>query len=176
MNLTDLGSRICVLGPSNSGKSTLAAAIGRSRDLPVVHLDLYRHLPGTHWKLRPDDEFASLHDTAVATDRWIIEGNYSALLPGRLERATGMILLDASGLASVVRYTRRTLWQRNRVGGLEGTRDRMSWGMLRFILGPGQANRARYAALFEEQTLPKISLPTRRALRRFFRDENLSTR
>ena len=37
MNLSDLGDRICILGPSNSGKSTLADAIARKRGLEPVH-------------------------------------------------------------------------------------------------------------------------------------------
>ena len=43
--LQDLGQRICILGPSSSGKSTLAAAIGDACGLEVVHLDLLHHLP-----------------------------------------------------------------------------------------------------------------------------------
>lgn len=33
--LDDLGSRICILGPGNSGKSTLAQVIARKRGLPA---------------------------------------------------------------------------------------------------------------------------------------------
>lgn len=33
MSLSDLGNRICMLGPSNSGKSTLVNAIARKRGL-----------------------------------------------------------------------------------------------------------------------------------------------
>jgi serine kinase of HPr protein (carbohydrate metabolism regulator) len=36
MTIDDLGPRICIMGPSNSGKSTLAEAIVRARDLPLV--------------------------------------------------------------------------------------------------------------------------------------------
>jgi Cytidylate kinase len=39
MQLPDLGERICILGPSNSGKSTLAEAIARKRGLQAVHSD-----------------------------------------------------------------------------------------------------------------------------------------
>jgi len=47
MTLVELGTRISTMGPSNSGKSTLAEAIGRARNLEVVHLDRLRHLPHT---------------------------------------------------------------------------------------------------------------------------------
>jgi adenylate kinase family enzyme len=173
MLLDDLGPRICVLGPSNSGKSTLAAAIGAARHLSIVHLDQYRHRPGTQWELRPDDEFASLHASAIAAERWIVEGNYSTLLPARLQRATGLIVLEASAPASLGRYLRRTLRDHERIGGLDGTRDTVNPEMVRYIIGSGRRARARYAVLFQESRLPKIRLPSRRALQRFYRDEGL---
>lgn len=57
MKLSDFGDRICILGPSNSGKSTLADAIARKRGLTPIHLDLLFHLPNTDWLQRPRDEF-----------------------------------------------------------------------------------------------------------------------
>jgi adenylate kinase family enzyme len=173
VDLDDLGVRVCILGPSNSGKSTLASAIGQARGLPIVHLDRYRHRPGTQWELRPDSEFMQLHDEAIDREQWVIDGNYSKLLPQRLARATGFILLDASAPASLLHYLVRTLSMRQRVGGLEGTSDRLSWEMIHYILGPGRTNRSKYRALFAELDLPKIYLPDRRALEGFYRRETL---
>jgi adenylate kinase family enzyme len=76
MNLSDLGDRICILGPSNSGKSTLANAIARKRGLEAVHLDVLHHLPNTDWEPRSRDEFIALHDAAIAGERWVMDGNY----------------------------------------------------------------------------------------------------
>lgn len=176
MDLVDLGQRICILGPSNSGKSTLAAAIGRVRSLPVIHLDQYRHLPGTHWVERPDIDFERMHNGAIDTDEWVIEGNYSRWLPGRLRRATGLVLLDASTVASIVRYFRRTLFEPDRAGSLEGTRDRVRVEMLRFILGPTRKNRLRYRDAFDEFDRPKVLLPDRAALQNFYRRNGLTRR
>ena len=36
IDLSALGNRICILGPSNSGKSTLADAIARNPQVPAV--------------------------------------------------------------------------------------------------------------------------------------------
>ena len=55
--LAALGERIPILGPSNSGKSTLAQVIARTIASEAVHLDQLRHLPGTNWVERPDEEF-----------------------------------------------------------------------------------------------------------------------
>ena len=101
MTLAELGCRICIFGPSSTGKSTLAMAIGRSRGLPVVHLDQLHHQPGTDWQPRPIEEFFALHDEAVAGASWVIEGNYSLCVSQRLSRATGVILLDASATTSL---------------------------------------------------------------------------
>lgn len=173
MDLDDLGDRLCIVGPSNSGKSTLAAAIGRVRGLPVVHLDQYWHLPGTQWVERGADEFAALHAAAVTGDRWVIEGNYSRWLPERLDRATGLIALESTTTATVLRYLRRTWSRQERVGGLEGTHDRVSLAMLRFLLGPSRRNRNRYRRLQEESAIPSVLLPDRAALDRFTRANGL---
>ncbi len=173
MILDDLGPRVCIMGPSNSGKSTLATALGMSRALPIVHLDQLRHLPGTQWEVRPDDEFHALHERAIATERWVIDGNYSQLLDARLDRATGLILLDASAPASLVRYLRRTWGNGARLGGLDGVTDRANWEMISFIAGPAQASRRRYRELFEGLELPKVFLRNRHALERFYERQGL---
>ena len=114
--LASLGRRICILGPSNSGKSTLAAALGVQMGLPVIHLDQLHHQPGSDWVPRPADEFTALHDAALAGDEWVIEGNYSRLFAARFARATGIILLDLSTPLSLWRYARRTLFERHSPG------------------------------------------------------------
>ena len=175
MRLDDLGSRICILGPSNSGKSTLACAIGRARALDVVHLDLLYHRPGTDWDARPELEFQALHDRAILSEGWVMDGNYTRYLPQRLACATGVILLDVSTPISLVRYIRRTLFERGqRAGALPGGRDSLKWTMIRHIAGVQRRNRARYAERFGQLALPKIALSSRRAVQAFYGVEGLS--
>ncbi len=168
MDLNALGPRICIMGPSSSGKSTLAAAIGRARDLPVVHLDQLHHLPDTNWRPRPEAEFIALHDAAIAEPRWVMEGNYSRCVPQRLARATGLILLDASTATSLLRYVRRSLFERQRHGALEGGRDSVKWAMIRHITVATPPSRQRYRALFDKVELPKVLLADPDALKRFY--------
>lgn len=173
MQLQELGRRICVLGPSNSGKSTLAAAIAAKLGLPAVHLDQLHHLPGTDWQPRPTAAFVALHDAAIAGDSWVMDGNYSACLPQRLGRATGMILLDISAPASLLRYFRRTLFERQRVGTLEGGLDSVKWLMIHHIAVVSPKNRRRYAAMFDGIGLPKVRLASIGAINRAYRAWNL---
>ncbi|TPN89603.1 AAA family ATPase [Mesorhizobium sp. CU2] len=174
MHLSDLGDRICILGPSNSGKSTLANAIARKRGLEAVHLDLLFHLPNTDWVQRPKAEFIALHDAAIAGERWVMDGNYSVCMPQRFKRATGLILLDVSTPASLLRYFRRTLFETGRVGALEGGRDSVKWDMIRHIAVTTPRNRQRYRTMFDGLDLPKLHLSSVKAIKQRFRECGLS--
>ena len=169
MRLEELGERICILGPSNSGKSTLAAAIARKRGLGAVHLDQLHHLSHTDWKVRPSHEFVALHDKAIANDRWVMDGNYSKLFPKRFERATGVILLDISTGASLFRYVRRTLFAGRRFGALEGGQDSLKFAVLHHIGVVTPENRKRYAQVYRQLPLPKIHLPSIRMINECYR-------
>ncbi|QWC57551.1 AAA family ATPase [Erythrobacter sp. 3-20A1M] len=173
MTLDELGTRICIMGPSNSGKSTLAQAIGRARSLEVVHLDQLRHLPHTDWVPRPPDEFAARHDKAITGDSWVIEGNYSWLLPQRLERATGFILLDVPTTTSLYRYVRRCWFEGDRRGALEGGRDSVKWDMIRHIAFDTRANRMHYRDMIDGMSLPNMQITTTGALAAFYRANGL---
>lgn len=174
MMLDDLGPRICIMGPSNSGKSTLAAAIEASRGLPAIHLDQLHHQPGTDWVPRAYDDFVALHDAAIAGGCWVIEGNYSRCLPQRLKRATGMILLETSTLVSLWRYVRRCWFERDRIGGLEGGRDSVKWQMLHHIAVVTPRNRKRYRELLADIAPPTMVLAKPGDLERFYRTERLT--
>ncbi len=162
--LSELGERICIMGPSNSGKSTLAAAIARKMRTEAIHLDLLFHLPGTDWEPRTFADFQRLHDAALVAPRWVMDGNYSQLLTQRLTRATGFILLDIPAPLSLFRYVRRSLLQRDRIGSLEGGKDSVKWSMLKHIAITTPKNRGRYAALWGTVELPKVCLMSSRQI------------
>ena len=171
--LAELGERICILGPSNSGKSTLADAIAKKRGLKAIHLDQLYHLPHTDWQARRADEFLALHDEAITGERWVIDGNYSKCLPQRLERATGLILLDVSTAASLLRYVRRTLFDRGRVGALDGGQDSLKLSMIHYIVVVQPAKLRSYVELYRECRLPKMNLTSIRAIKAIYREWGL---
>jgi adenylate kinase family enzyme len=171
--LDDLGPRICIMGPSNSGKSTLASAIGRARGLTPIHLDQLHHRPNTNWQPRPDEEFIALHDEALSGASWVMDGNYSRCLPQRLARATGFILLDISTITSLLRYLRRSWFERDRLGSLEGAKDSVKWEMIRHIAVTTRQNRRRYKEMFDHISLPKVRLSTAREIIRFYQSKGL---
>jgi adenylate kinase family enzyme len=171
--LTALGSRIMICGTSNTGKSTLAYTIGHKLGLPVVHLDQFRFLPNTDWQERSDAEFRALHDAAILNDLWVMDGNYSALTPQRLERATGIILLSDNRLRNFLRYLRRTLFQRDRIGNLEGNRDSLKWDMVTWVLVRAPRSIERYRRALPASGLPFIELNSMREVRRAYAEWGL---
>ena len=91
--------RILVLGSGGSGKSTLARALGDRLGLPVVHLDL--HFWNFGWKPTPDTEWQERVRRLVASDRWVMDGNFSGTLPLRVARSQAVVFLDLPRLVCV---------------------------------------------------------------------------
>lgn len=172
--LASLGERIMVCGPSNSGKSTLSVALAGKLGLEIFHLDLFRHLPDTDWVERSDQEFAALHDEAITHERWVMDGNYSKLMPQRLARTTGIIWLNDGRWANFVRYLWRTLFQREaRLGALTGNKDSIKWEMVRWILVVQPPRHAASIARLRQAGLPLVELRSMRELKQLYREWGL---
>lgn len=99
--------RIAILGCSGGGKSSLARALSRKLNLPLIHLDALHWLPG--WVERDRTEFRRLQAEIVAADAWVIDGNYSNTLDLRLPRADTIVVIDRSRLLCLWRVTWRWL-------------------------------------------------------------------
>ncbi|WP_225578090.1 hypothetical protein [Rhodanobacter sp. 7MK24] len=94
-------------------------------------------------------------------------------MPQRIQRATGIILLDISAPLSLFRYLARCLSGHARVGALEGGRDRVTWNMLHHIAVVTPGNRKRYAEIFRRIALPKIRLASIGAIDGFYQQSSL---
>jgi adenylate kinase family enzyme len=163
--LAELGPRICIFGPSNAGKSTLANAIGRKLGAPAIYLDQLHHQPDTNWVVRSREEVVALHSAAIATERWVMEGNYMGLLKDRAMRATGVVLLGTDRWTALGRYIRRTLFEGERLGMLAGAENKLSGEMVRFILIEQPRKRQRDVELLRATGLPMIQLESMGELR-----------
>jgi adenylate kinase family enzyme len=143
-------------------------AIGRKLGLPAIHLDQLRFLPGTDWQERPDADFKVLHDAAIAGESWVMDGNYSFLTPQRLARATGIILVYDGRWPSFARYLWRTLFQRDRAGALEGSKDSVKWTMVHWLLVRGPRRVKAYRQTLRAAGLPFLELASMRELQRLY--------
>ena len=165
--LADLGQRICILGRSNSGKSTLAQALSHALDIPCFHLDQHAHIENTAWVPKDGELFAQEHLAMVAQDAWIIDGNYSRVMPERLKRATAVIWLDLPLGGCLFRYLMRCVKrdkQAVRAGGLEGATNEFSFGMMYHMFVNYSKNRSVYRGLLAQHLTPECPVVSLRSL------------
>lgn len=81
-----------IVGPSGTGKSTLARRLGAQLDVPVIHLDAHYWRAG--WKEPPKDEWSAQVDELLAHPSWIMDGNYSGTFEKRIAAADTIVFLD----------------------------------------------------------------------------------
>ncbi len=99
--------RISVVGSPGSGKSTLSRALAGRLGLPHVELDAIHHQPG--WVPLPAEEYRRRVAELAARDRWVVDGNYSAVRPLVWARADTVIWLDPPRRTVMRRLIWRTL-------------------------------------------------------------------
>jgi adenylate kinase family enzyme len=125
--------RILVIGSPGAGKSTLARRIAEARDLPVIHLDREYWQP--HWVEPSKAAWAERVADLAARPAWVMDGNYSGTLQGRLSRATTVVWLDLARWRCMLRILKRVLRYRGTVRPdmAEGCPERFSLEFLRFV-------------------------------------------
>jgi adenylate kinase family enzyme len=121
--------RIAVVGSSGSGKTTLARGLGQALDLPFIELDAINWQAGwTDLNTSDPAEFVRRVETAVASDAWISDGNYSRVRPMLWKRATHLVWLDYDRSVIMRRVIRRS-FHRSLTGRelWPGTGNRETW-------------------------------------------------
>ena len=84
--------RVIVVGTSCSGKTTLAWQLAQVLGAPHVKLDGIHWMPG--WQERPVEEVRRMVSEAAAAERWVMDGNYTAVRDIIWGRATTVIWLN----------------------------------------------------------------------------------
>jgi adenylate kinase family enzyme len=106
--------RVSVIGNSGSGKTTLGRALAEALDAPFVELDSIFHQPG--WTELPSEQFRERVSAVVGGDRWVVDGNYSAVRDLVWERADTVVWLTLPRWLVTGRLLRRTVTR-----GVRGT-------------------------------------------------------
>ncbi len=170
--------RISVVGNSGSGKTTLAVALAETLGLPMVELDAEFHQPG--WEPRPTEEFRARVATLTAGPRWIVDGNYSAVVRDLVwARADTVVWLDLPRWRVVSQLvprtvgravTRRELWNGNREPFTGMFRWDPERSILRWSWTRHRVYRTRYEAAMEDPAhthLRFVRLGSRAEIARF---------
>jgi adenylate kinase family enzyme len=127
-----VGRRIHVIGNSCSGKSTLAAQLAATLDIPLVELDALNWLPGWVGLNETDPaEFERRIREATSGDAWVVAGSYAGFARRLFwDRLETVVWLDLSMPLLLRRVIARS-WRRWRSRELLwGTNHESFWRQL----------------------------------------------
>ncbi len=168
-SLASLGTKICIIGPSNSGKSTLAQKLGQKLNLAICHLDQLAHLEHTNWQRRPDTDFVAEHDAFIQNENWVMDGNYSICMPQRFARASAIIWLDPPLIGFLGRYILRSLANNDqRAGNLTGAKVQFSLQLIKYTFFNYPKNRQKYNGLLQASHKPLIKIKSMSELNKYY--------
>jgi energy-coupling factor transporter ATP-binding protein EcfA2 len=168
--------RILVLGRTGSGKTTLARQVASALEVPHIELDALYFGPGFSRA-----ELPVLRERTcerIAVDRWVTDGNKSAVRDLVWPRADTVVWLDYPLTVSLWRLAKRAAWRTSdlrkqaETGGAGGNSlSRQVFaaaaGVLR-ALRSHRGQRRRYPRMFalpQHQHLAVVRLRTPRATR-----------
>jgi adenylate kinase family enzyme len=148
--------RIAVIGSTGSGKTTLARRIGAILGIPHIELDALHWQP--NWTPTSGEAFRGAVDDATCGERWVIDGNYSAVRDIVWPRADALVWLDYPLPLIMSRLARRTADRIVRKTELwSGNRERLGNALSRdsLFLWALQYHRVRRPLLPAEFALPE---------------------
>jgi len=155
--------RVIVIGSSCSGKTTLARRLAELLGSPHIKLDALHW--GPDWSEVPRERFRAALEKRVEGDRWVVDGNYSAVRDIVWERATDAAWLNyrfhvvfGRALARTLRriVLREELFNGNRESFRKAFLSRDS--ILLWVIRTFNRRRRNYRALFESGVFPNIRL------------------
>lgn len=171
--------RVAVIGSSGSGKSTFARRLAAATGSDHIELDAVNWQPGWRGLHEHDpDEFRRRVAVRLDGEAWVTDGNYSAVRPLILARATDVVWLDYPRPLVMARVIRRSFVRA--VGGRElwpGTGNTEQFARwldrehpIRWAWDTFHRRRGQYEALFADPALAHLR---RRRLERPWQAEAL---
>lgn len=163
--------RICIIGGSGTGKTTLANNLGKQLNLPVYHIDGIHHLQ--NWEIRDKDERDKIILEKANEDKWIIDGTYHSTLKQRLERADFVIYLDYSTIAQVKGVFGRFVKNHGKEKPeIPGCKEKMDWEFFCWVVNWRKNKRQMIIETLEQIDSSKIHIfKTRRQLNKWYKNE-----
>lgn len=151
--------RILILGRTGSGKTTLARELAAATGVPHVELDALYF--GPDLSTVPLSVLRERTSAAIAGDRWVTDGNKSAVRDLVWPRADTVIWLDYPFVVSLRRLGKRALWRTSVIKAQAAEREDGKAGVPRQLLSAAKGvltalrshkgQRREYPRMFAEQ-------------------------
>lgn len=143
-------ARVLVWGCSGSGKTTFARKLCGITGLPFVSLDQHFWLPG--WQPRPWGAFRAEMAPILASEDWVIDGNYLTALDGaQVSRATHIFFFDLPRWLCLVSVLARvfTGYGKVRPEMAPGCPERIDLDFLKYVWSYRQKQQPKVEAVVE---------------------------
>lgn len=162
--------RICIIGGSGTGKTTLAKNLGKQLNLPVYYIDGIHHLK--NWEIRDKDERDKIILEIINKDKWIIDGTYKSTLKQRLKKADCVIYLDYSTFAQIRGILGRFIKKHGKEKEeIPGCKEKMSWDFFWWVVNWRKNKRPTIIKNIQEVNNEKIHIfKTRRELNKWYKN------
>lgn len=156
--------RVSVVGNSGSGKTTLGKALARRLAVPFVELDSIAHQP--NWQRLPKPEFVARVSDLIATDGWVVDGNYGAVQSQVWSRADTVVWFDLprrTVMRQVITRTvrrgllRQELWNGNRESLANLYKMDPEESVIRWAWTKHDTYRTRYAEAAADPSLAHLT-------------------
>lgn len=143
--------KVIVIGSPGAGKSYFSKQLSALTNIPLIHMDnLYWHEDKTHIT---HEELVEKLNEVVATDSWLIDGNYISTMELRMKEADTIFYLDFSTELCIEGIKSRVGKKRTDIPWIEESLDEE---FFQFVSEFRQTTGPQIEALLEKYSNKKI--------------------
>lgn len=163
-------NRVCIIGGSGTGKTTLANNLGKDLNLPIYHIDGIHHLK--NWEIRNKEERDKIILEKINEEKWIMDGTYHSTLKSRLEKSDYIIYLDYSTIAQIKGVLGRFIKNHGKEKPeIPGCEEKMSWKFFWWVVNWRKNKRQFIIENLQEINNDKIQIfKTRKQLNIWYKN------
>lgn len=141
-------NKISIIGGPGSGKSTLAEDLGKSLNIPIIHIDkLYEN---SNWQYKNRKEANNkVLDIISKNEKYIIDGTYTETLKDRLKKSDLMIYLDFSSIDLLRGIIKRRIGNRNVSKNQLGWNELLSPEFIKYVINFNSKKRKQIYSIIK---------------------------
>jgi adenylate kinase family enzyme len=145
--------RIIVIGPNGAGKSSFSRIISNLLNIEVFHLDkIYWK---SNWKPITNIDFTTiLSNLMKKNNTWILDGDYSAFMEERFEKADCVVWINYSKILCIINILKRYIKNRNsvRIDMADGCKERITINFILYLLSYNKRSKGKTKNLLKSYT------------------------
>lgn len=103
--------KVCIVGPSGAGKTTIAGELARKFNIATYEFDdVYWDTSGTAYVKNSDQSMADAIDKIIEQGSWLVEGAYDKRMYPLLAECSLILRVEVSFSVRAIRLIKRFVW------------------------------------------------------------------